>query len=132
VTPAPREQRIDIWTGEPTITLPVNHGHGGRAQHLALLVALALTMLERSGVRVLGIQVLVAGTDGRDGPTDAAGAIVDCNTVTRMAAAGIDVGAAIARRDAYPALDAVGALVRLGQTGTNVADMVMVSGYRWY
>ena len=68
---------------------------------------------------VAGLQVLVAGTDGTDGPTDAAGALVDGATWQ-------DSGAdALARADAYPWLDARGALIRTGPTGTNVMDLLI-------
>lgn len=132
VIPVPREQRLHVWTGETTVELPGDHGSGGRAQQFALLVARELAAMVRRGIRAHSIQVLVAGTDGRDGPTDAAGAIVDSGTVARITAAGIDVERAIARCDAYPALDAAGALLRTGTTGTNVADVVMVLGGNWY
>ena len=72
-----------------------------------------------------GISVLAAGTDGRDGPTDAAGAIVDGSTWSAIAAAGRDPVTDLARHDAYPALDAAGALFRPGLTGTNVMDVVI-------
>lgn len=132
VTPAPPEGRLHVWTGETTVTLPRDHGRGGRAQQFALVVARELAAMRRRGIRSHAIQVLVAGTDGRDGPTDAAGAVVDPDTVARITAAGIDVDRAIARCDAYPALDAADALLRTGTTGTNVADVVLVSGRNWY
>ena len=69
--------------------------------------------------------LLAAGTDGRDGPTDAAGAIVDGETGDRLRAAALDPAAALVRHDAYPTLDAVGALFRPGPTGTNVMDIVI-------
>ena len=73
---------------------------------------------------------LAAGTDGRDGPTDAAGGIVDASTVARIRRTGIDPRAALDDNDSYQALDAAGALLRTGATGTNVADVVVfLSGY---
>ena len=69
--------------------------------------------------------LLAAGTDGRDGPTDAAGAVVDRDTWQRIIAAGRDPAADLSGHDAYPALDAAGALVRTGPTGTNVMDLAM-------
>ncbi len=72
---------------------------------------------------------LAAGTDGRDGPTDAAGAIVDATTIDRIRQAGIDPVAALKDNDSYRALDAADALLRTGATGTNVADVaVFLSG----
>jgi hydroxypyruvate reductase len=66
------------------------------------------------------------GTDGIDGPTDAAGAIVDGTTTARIRAAGIDPEEALARCDSNPALIAAGDAVRIGATGTNVGDLWMV------
>lgn len=101
-----------VFGGEPTVVLPDDPGQGGRNQALALL--LAREIAGRAGLRIL-----VAGTDGTDGPTDAAGAIVDGTTWA-------DGGAqALARADALPFLDARGALLRTGPTGTNVMDLVI-------
>ena len=82
-------------------------------------MALALH-LAREIAGTEGLRILVAGTDGTDGPTDAAGALVDGQT---WEASGAD---ALARADAYPWLDARGALVKSGPTGTNVADLMVV------
>jgi len=101
---------------EPTVRV-MRGGRGGRAQHLALAAALALGDLRAV--------VLAAGTDGVDGPTDAAGALVDAGLVARATAAGVDLRAALDRTDSHPALDALGALVRTGPTGTNVSDLVV-------
>ncbi|MGE5927182.1 MAG: glycerate kinase type-2 family protein [Gemmatimonadota bacterium] len=105
-----------IWGGESTVTLGANPGHGGRSQELALAAAVAIAATNAA--------LLAAGTDGRDGPTDAAGAIVDGETLDRLRAASVDVPAALARHDVYAALDGVGALFRPGPTGTNVMDVV--------
>jgi glycerate 2-kinase len=103
---------IHIMGGEPTVILPSNPGQGGRNMALALMIA-----QEIAGTT--GIRVLVAGTDGTDGPTDAAGAIVDGDTWD-------DSGAkALERADAAPWLDAKGALFRSGPTGTNVMDLLI-------
>jgi hydroxypyruvate reductase len=69
--------------------------------------------------------ILAAGTDGRDGPTDAAGAVVDAHTWAAIRQAGRDPGRDLTAHDAYPALDAAGALLRPGLTGTNVMDVVI-------
>lgn len=108
-----------VWGGETTVTLGDQPGTGGRCQELALAAA------EMLDVSPHAVTMLAAGTDGRDGPTDAAGAVVDCDTWRAMATAGIDPSAALTRHDAYAALDAVGALMRTGSTGTNVADIVL-------
>ena len=93
-------------------------GRGERNQELALEVARLL-----AGER--GWCLLCAGTDGIDGPTDAAGAIVDGGTVARATRVGRSVDAALARHDVYPLLAAIGALYRPGPTGTNVADVAI-------
>ena len=106
-----------LWGGESTVTLAPDAGRGGRSQELALAAS-----AEIAGTKAI---LLAAGTDGRDGPTDAAGAIVDGETVERLRAVPLDPAAALARHDAYPTLDAVGALFRPGATGTNVMDIVI-------
>ncbi|MXW02777.1 MAG: DUF4147 domain-containing protein [Holophagales bacterium] len=108
--------------GETTVTVR-GAGRGGRSQELALAFALEAAkgpLAERADW-----VFLAAGTDGRDGPTDAAGAIVDAATVTRIRTAGVDPVAAMEENDSYGALDAAGALLRTGATGTNVADVVL-------
>ena len=101
--------------GETTVTLR-GTGAGGRNQELALRVALALQ--GRAGWRFLS-----AGTDGRDGPTDAAGALVDGGTIARIRTAGGDPDALLANNDSYKALSLAGDLLITGGTGTNVADL---------
>lgn len=108
--------------GETTVTVR-GAGKGGRSQELVLAFALEAAkgpLADRSDW-----VFLAAGTDGRDGPTDAAGGIVDAATVTRIRAAGVDPVAAMEENDSYGALDAAGALLRTGATGTNVADVVV-------
>jgi hydroxypyruvate reductase len=75
-----------------------------------------------------GLALLAAGTDGRDGPTDAAGAIIDGKTWAAIAEKGRDPARDLAVHDAYHALDAAGALLRPGLTGTNVMDIVIGIG----
>lgn len=101
-----------ILGGEPVVVLPDAPGTGGRNMALALGLA-------REIAGTTGLHILVAGTDGTDGPTDAAGACVDGQTWQDSAAR------ALARADAYPWLDARGALIRTGPTGTNVADLLI-------
>lgn len=103
---------IHIFGGEPTVVLPQNPGKGGRNMALALTIA-----REISGTK--GIRVLVAGTDGTDGPTDAAGAIIDGDTWDESAAHALELA------DAAPWLDAKRALFRSGPTGTNVMDLLI-------
>jgi glycerate-2-kinase len=102
--------------GEATVR-PRPGGLGGRAQHLALAAA-----RELDGARAV---LLAAGTDGVDGPTDAAGACVDGGTAARARAAGLDVDAALAATDSHRLLARTGDLVVTGPTGTNVADVVV-------
>ena len=115
---------LEVMGGETTVTL---RGHrdadvlGGRSQELALAAA---RVLHEAGERAEGIMLLAAGTDGRDGPTDAAGAIVDRHTWSAVRAAGREPARDLARHDAHRALDAAHALIRTGATGTNVMDVV--------
>jgi glycerate-2-kinase len=112
-----------LWGGETTVTLGNGLvGEGGRSQELALAAA---RVLGDAGAAAHGIALLAAGTDGRDGPTDAAGAMVGGQTWDAIARAGGNPGAALARHDAYAALARAGALVRTGPTGTNVMDVVI-------
>jgi glycerate 2-kinase len=118
--PQPTKQRLcRIWGGETTVSLGDQPtGSGGRSQELALSAA---RRLAGKG----DVSLLAAGTDGRDGPTDAAGAIVDGTTWTAISAAGRNAERDLAAHDAYPALASVGALVKPGLTGTNVMDIVI-------
>ncbi|HKU63061.1 MAG TPA: DUF4147 domain-containing protein, partial [Gemmatimonadales bacterium] len=119
--PQPRSaaaRRCFIWGGETTVTLGPSPGLGGRCQELAL--AAARVLADRAGPALLA-----AGTDGRDGPTDAAGAIVGGGTWAAISAAGRNPARDLATHDAYAALDAAGALLRPGLTGTNVMDIVI-------
>jgi glycerate 2-kinase len=104
-----------IASGETTVKV-VGDGRGGRNQEFALGAA---PLLARSAAVLLAS----AGTDGIDGPTDAAGAIVTTTTIARAAAAGVDIARALARNDAYKALARLGDLIITGPTGTNVGDL---------
>ena len=115
----PALPRCLIWGGETTVTLGPDAGLGGRSQELALAAARVIAGAPD------GLALLAAGTDGRDGPTDAAGAVVDGGTWARITAAGRDPARDLAAHDAYRALDAAGALLRPGLTGTNVMDIVI-------
>jgi hydroxypyruvate reductase len=109
---------IVILAGGET-TLPVQgSGRGGRNQEFALVAARELQGLD-------GVSILSAGTDGTDGPTDAAGAFVDGATVARGSARGLDVSDFLRRQDSYAFLDALGDLHRTGPTGTNVMDLAI-------
>jgi hydroxypyruvate reductase len=110
-----------IGGGETTVSLAADHGVGGRCQEFALAAARELAFRSDRPHAV----VLAAGTDGRDGPTDAAGAVVDPGTWARIEAAAIDPQRALDRHDAYAALSAAGDLLRPGLTGTNVMDILV-------
>jgi hydroxypyruvate reductase len=110
--------------GEATVTVPADHGTGGRNQQTVLA---ALDAVRRSGVAWAADMLLASvGTDGEDGPTTAAGAIAAADVAAAIAAAGLDVPLALARCDAHPLLAAAGGLVVTGPTGTNVADVRFV------
>lgn len=110
---------VAVYAGETTVTVR-GEGRGGRNQEAALAAALAI-----AGSPVL---FLAAATDGVDGPTDAAGAIVDGDTVSRALSAGLDPADHLARNDSHSLLAASGDLIRTGPTGTNVADLWLVTG----
>ncbi|MDD1620991.1 MAG: DUF4147 domain-containing protein [Methylococcaceae bacterium] len=107
-----------IAGGETTVTLSGN-GKGGRNQEMALAFALAA---QQHGL-TSEWSFLSGGTDGRDGPTDAAGGIVDSGTLLRIRQTGLDPLAMLNHNDAYPALKAANDLLMTGATGTNVADL---------
>lgn len=112
--------------GETTVTLGTDVGQGGRNQELALAAALELASgAARGAPAAERVTLLAAGTDGSDGPTDAAGAVVDAATIDRMRRAGFDAHASLARHDALPALAAAGDLLRTGPTGSNVMDLTL-------
>ncbi len=110
-----------IAGGETTVTL-TGTGKGGRNQEMALAFALAA---EQQGL--LGHwSFLSGGTDGRDGPTDAAGGRVDPSTLGKIRQADMDPAAALNNNDSYTALQAAHALLITGATGTNVADLQLL------
>jgi glycerate 2-kinase len=104
--------------GETTVSLPPEHGCGGRNQEFVLAATLHLGA---DGLR--NLVVLSGGTDGEDGPTDAAGALADAGTLERAVRLNLDAAAALARHDAYHFFAATGDLLRTGLTGTNVMDV---------
>ena len=106
-----------IAGGETTVTLR-NNGKGGRNQELALAAALQLEGWPAT--------LLSGGTDGTDGPTDAAGALADGQTLSRARAQGLDARAFLDRHDSYPFFAALDDLVITGPTGTNVMDLQIV------
>ncbi len=107
-----------ILGGETTVTIK-GTGKGGRNQELALAAALAIQGME-------GVLIASLGTDGSDGPTDAAGGLVDGSTVARGTRAGRSARSALDDNDAYSYLHAVGDLMVTGPTNTNVNDLMAV------
>ncbi|MDB5306077.1 MAG: glycerate kinase [Gemmataceae bacterium] len=104
--------------GETTVTLGENAGKGGRNQEFVLAL---LAKLGAAGMA--GVTVLSGGTDGEDGPTDAAGAVADAGTLARAAGLGLSAEDYLRRHDAYPFFGQTGDLLRCGLTGTNVMDV---------
>jgi len=116
-----------VWGGETTVTVR-GPGKGGRNQELALAAALALDGW-------LGVLLMALATDGSDGPTDGAGAVITGNTVARACALGLNAQAALETNDSYTFFDALDnrsdrethpSLLRTGPTGTNVNDLLFV------
>jgi hydroxypyruvate reductase len=109
-----------ISSGETTVTV-TGRGKGGRNQEFALAMA---TELDRLGRSVVAASI---GTDGIDGPTDAAGAMVDPTTVTRARDAGLDAPVRyLENNDTYHFFEGIGDLIRTGPTCTNVGDLQVI------
>jgi len=107
--------------GETTVRLGSRPGEGGRCQELALAA-----VFEGQKDDWTGIALLCAGTDGEDGPTDAAGAVVDEDLLRRARRQGLDPEAFLVRHDAYNFFDPLAGLIRTGLTGTNVMDLAVI------
>ncbi len=115
----PQQERPALLVSAGETTLQVKgEGRGGRNQEYALVVAMALA-------GATDVALLSAGTDGTDGPTDAAGAFADGAVVQRAQQAGIDPADALMRNDSHALFDATGDLFHTGPTGTNVMDLVL-------
>ena len=110
-----------IFGGETTVTVR-GAGSGGRNQEMALAAAIALEGTQNAAVMALA-------TDGSDGPTSAAGGLVDGATVARARAAGIDADRALAANDSHAFLQASGDLIVTGPTQTNVNDLYFAVGW---
>jgi glycerate 2-kinase len=110
--------QLCVWGGESTVQLPPHPGRGGRNQHLALAAA-------RLIAGHADLLLLAAGTDGSDGVTADAGALVDAETCARVALAELDADRCLEQADSARALAASGDLIHTGPTGTNVGDLVM-------
>jgi hydroxypyruvate reductase len=104
--------------GETTVTVR-GSGKGGRNQELALAAAIALDGIP-------DVKLMSFATDGVDGPTDAAGALVDGETLSKAYRLGLEPYAALTDNDSYTFLEKVGALLHSAPTGTNVNDLVVI------
>ena len=113
------KKSLAFLAGGETVVLLTGQGKGGRNQELALAAAQGIAGLENTLIFSLG-------SDGTDGPTDAAGGLVDGTTKDRLEAAGLTIHQVLAENDAYHALDRVDGLIRTGPTGTNVNDVAVV------
>ena len=111
-------EKLAYLAGGETVVHLTGHGLGGRNQELALAAAPGLAGLDAA--------LFSVGSDGTDGPTDAAGGYADGNTLAALAARGLDVHAVLADNDAYHALGAVDGLILTGPTGTNVNDVAVL------
>ncbi len=119
--PVPRPACL-VWGGETTVKVH-GQGLGGRNQELALAAAVAMEGLPE-------VVLVALGTDGTDGPTDAAGAVATGTTIAHAHSLGLDPVAHLADNDAYPFFDALGDLIRTGPTGTNVNDLLFLFAFR--
>ncbi len=109
-----------VLGGETTVTLR-GDGQGGRNQELALAAAIQLAERDLQNVRFVCL-----ATDGGDGPTDAAGAVVEATTIALGESSGLNARTCLNWNDSYPFLDAANALLRTGPTQTNVNDIIIV------
>jgi hydroxypyruvate reductase len=107
-----------IAGGETTVKIK-GEGKGGRNQELALAALPVLSGLQK-------VILVALATDGDDGPTDAAGAVVTDDSAQRAESLGLDATSYLSRNDSYPFFEALGDLLKTGPTGTNVNDLVFL------
>ncbi|WP_461866723.1 glycerate kinase type-2 family protein [Thermococcus sp.] len=113
-----RKPTVLVMGGETTVSVGDAEGLGGPSQELALSAARKISGLK-------GTVLIAFDTDGTDGPTDAAGGLVDGTTLEKLENLGIDIDEVLRNHNAYHALEKVGALLKTGPTGTNVNSMVI-------
>lgn len=115
-------REVFVAVGEPTVRIegPHREGLGGRSQHLSLLMAKAMAGDEH-------MAFLAAGTDGTDGPTNAAGGIVDGHSVAALESSGVNIDEAVATYKSYDALGAADLRLETGPTDTNVTDLHLLA-----
>ena len=111
-------RKLAFIAGGETVVRLTGHGKGGRNQELALSAAQGISGLP-------GAAVFSIGSDGTDGPTDAAGGYVDYETAAELKSQGIDIYQILRDNDAYHALEKTGGLIFTGPTGTNVNDVAV-------
>ncbi|MBQ7523556.1 MAG: DUF4147 domain-containing protein, partial [Oscillospiraceae bacterium] len=109
---------LAFLAGGETVVKLTGHGKGGRNQELALAAAVGISGMKNAAV-------FSVGSDGTDGPTDAAGGYVDGDTMTELKKRGISIDAVLQENDAYHALQKCGGLIITGPTGTNVNDVAV-------
>jgi len=108
-----------IIAGGETVVKVTGSGLGGRNQEIALSAAMGIAGLENT-------LIFAIGSDGTDGPTDAAGGIVDGGTLAKLAAQGLSIDSVLANNDSYHGLRAANGLIITGPTGTNVNDVAVI------
>ena len=117
-THANQGQKMAFLAGGETVVHLSGTGLGGRNQEMALAAAQGIAGIKNAAV-------ICVGSDGTDGPTDAAGGYADGDTLAALAEKGLSYPAMMENHDAYHALDAVGGLIKTGPTGTNVNDIAV-------
>ena len=118
-TPAAVGEQWILVDGQPLTVTVTGRGKGGRAQEFAAAAALEIAGRSKTWVAAIG-------TDGTDGPTDVAGAVVSGDTVACAQRKHIDLRAALKHNDTYPALKQLGCHIHTGPTGTNVNDLYLL------
>ena len=116
---ADTDRSLAFLFGGETVVHLTGQGLGGRNQELALSAARGIAGLEN-------MLIFSLGSDGTDGPTDAAGGLVDGTTMPRLQSLGIQIDDVLQNNDAYHALQAIGGLILTGPTGTNVNDLTVL------
>ena len=111
-------KKLAFLAGGETVVKLTGHGKGGRNQEIALSAALGIAGMQNAAV-------FSVGSDGTDGPTDAAGGYVDGETCAELKALGINIDDVLQENDAYNALIKIGGLIMTGPTGTNVNDVAV-------
>jgi hydroxypyruvate reductase len=118
-THADSGKKMAFIAGGETVVRLTGHGKGGRNQELALAASVGISGLKKAAV-------FSVGSDGTDGPTDAAGGYVDSDTHEELKSLGIDEFDILRENDAYHALERTGGLIKTGPTGTNVNDVAVL------